>query len=91
MAKKRTINTKKQLEALRGNMPDDAPADGSRAARIESYMYPESLGLLDDLAESAGVNRSRLLRMAVAYAAANKEDFLNWGKSGVHQKTTPPN
>ena len=88
----RTRNSEAQLAALKKfPKPEDAPPDVS-GVPIKLIMYPEALANLADLVEASGASsRSHLMRMVLAYAAANKEEFLEWGKTGVHQKTTPPN
>jgi hypothetical protein len=93
--KPRSSNSEKQLAALKkaqAPKPADAPTDGALPTTIGFTLYPEALANLADLVEASGASsRSHLVRMVLAYAAANKEEFLEWGKSGVQQKTTPPN
>jgi hypothetical protein len=72
----RTRNSEAQLAALKKfPKPEDAPLDVG-SVPIKLTMYPEALANLDLLAAEAGASKSQVVRMALAYAASNKEEFL---------------
>jgi hypothetical protein len=72
----RKSNSAKQLAALRPSpKPSDGP-DGVVAKVVSIGFYPDAIGNLDILTEESGGSRSLVVRKALAYAVANKADFL---------------
>ena len=56
--------------------PKPADASSDRREVVNFSAYSDTIAQLASLVESSGTNRSRVIRAAIAFAHARKEEFL---------------